>query len=356
MLVALAALSAGLFFQHYIFQNLDRKVACELQSSNSPRRLTANMQVSKYLQRFPRNAKENQDMRASLLGGGESVRREIERVLLSGYDVEFPSRFEVGPGGALVTSNSLRVMLIDLLPTFDTRYGARFSRKILPSALSSEEVALLLRNYAWGYKGRDLREEPEFIFQIEQLLRNKEWRNSSRAGYLESFDLVVFARNFKLLRVFLEEVFAEDAPDKVKKAGALALLRIAAESRPLLYRALLDNSSKYSISESLRAAVFAYADVQNQAEATLLSRYLLQLSDGSEQREFADKFPLAIEARGNFLLTEVSGVSLRDRAQRDIASLEFLEQLPEEQKGLFRSTRNRLAIQINNARRGGFIS
>ncbi len=225
----------------------------------------------------------------------------IRGFLDSGIDSPTGAEFQLGAGGSLVNSGSLRVFLLDLLAQVDPQAAVAYSRRVLETPGSPDEWAIALRNVALldsapGTRG--------FLEQkTEAMLRQVPWVNNPSTGFLEAFDVAVHLGGSKLLPPLTELVQRKDNL-AVAHAAFLALDRMVIREPAQMLDVLEQHPEMMEGREQTRANYFARADVGDPTQREVLERYLLDAKrQASELQSFAGVFPNANYMISHNLLT-----------------------------------------------------
>jgi hypothetical protein len=253
----------------------------------------------------------------------EVAAETIIEFLESGVDAASRLGFSIGGDGFLTEAPSLRVFLLDYLAQVDPRRAAEYAVRLLASLTTPEEWAVGLRNYARmndSPAGRDFARR-----KLEQMLRHEPWRGNASVGFLEAFDVAVFAGGTELVGVLGELARTKENP-AVAHAAFLALDRLVLrEPEPVL--ALLQAQPGWLQGrEETRANFFARADVSDPAQQRVLETYLLDPARSPAELEaFAGVFPNANYMISPNLLTRTVPPDQATLAQRDRAALRVLQ-------------------------------
>lgn len=243
----------------------------------------------------------------------------IRRFLDSGNDIPTGNDFQLGAGGLLVNSPSLRVFLLDLLAEVDPQAAVAYSRRILETPVSPDEWAVALRNVARFDSAPGTR---EFLEQkTEAMLRQEPWVNNPSTGFLEAFDVAVQLGGSKLLPPLTDLVQRKDN-QAVAHAAFLALDRMVVREPAQMLDVLEQHSEMMEGREQTRANYFARADVGDPTQREVLERYLLDAKrQASELQSFAGVFPNANYMISHNLLTSNVTPDGAARARRDSDAL-----------------------------------
>ena len=237
------------------------------------------------------------ELRQTLSAAGRQQASDvIRRFLEAGTDAPTGSGFELGGGGSLVNSPSLRVFLLDLLAEIDPQAAVAYSRRILENPGSPDEWAIALRNVARLDSAPGTR---EFLEQkTEAMLRQDPWVNGPSTGFLEAFDVAVHLGGTRLLPPLTDLVQRKDNP-AVAHAAFLALDRMVIRQPAELMEVLEQHPEMMAGREQTRANYFARADVGDPVQREILERYLLDPKrQAPELQSFAGVFPNA-----NFMIS-----------------------------------------------------
>jgi hypothetical protein len=210
--------------------------------------------------------------------------------------------FVIGPNGFLLEAPSGRVFLLDLLAQVDRPAAAAYAEKILSTMTSSDEWAIALRNYALGNRTPNARAFLED--KVQQLLLYEPWQRTPSTGYLEAFDVAVYLGSPKALPA-LTTLIRLTENRAVSHAAYLALDRLTLSHPATVLEALQAQPEMLKGRETTCANYFARANVEDEAQKTILERYLLDSRrTASELNMFAGLFPNANYMISANLLTQ----------------------------------------------------
>jgi len=254
----------------------------------------------------------------------EAASDAIQQILDSGVDAPTRLDFKVGKAGFLAQPPTLRTFLLDELARVDRAAAGRYAEKILAAPTAPDEWALALRNYAWanpGDAGRDF-----LRGKTTTLLRHEEWQRNPSIGYLEAFDVAVYAGGGEVTTALTDLVRKQDNR-AVAHAAFLALDRLTLSDPAATLAQLQQHPELMEGREMTRANYFARADVQDPRQRQLVEQYLLdpRRAEG-ELQTFAGLFPNANFMISNNLLTENRTPGRTELAQSDRAALEVVSQ------------------------------
>jgi hypothetical protein len=198
----------------------------------------------------------------------------ILQFLGSGRDAGTGAAFEVGEGGALEGSPTLRIFLMDQLGQLTRGTGsaeaAQIARTVLETKNSADEWAISLRNVAWSEQN-----SAQFLAsKLHEMLDYQPWREKPSTGFLEAFDVAVYTKDPGFVGSFAELVRGQNTT--LQQAAGVALDRLA-ETAPLeVMRYFNTHPDALADRPLLRADYFAKADVSNPAQKQALETYLLR--------------------------------------------------------------------------------
>lgn len=192
--------------------------------------------------------------------------------LKTGQDATTGEPFAPGPNGGLETAPSLRVLLLDVLGRLSRKIGSAdadaIGRTILAAKTSPDEWAIAMRNIAW----HDPTATPYLGAKFREMLGHEPWLNDPSSGFLEAFDVAVYAKDATLIPT-LGNMLSSNKPE-LQRAAAVALDRLA-ESTPLAVMTYL-NGSPTTLADLpfVRADFFAKADLSQQQQRSAVEFYL----------------------------------------------------------------------------------
>lgn len=247
----------------------------------------------------------------------------IQELLNSGTDTPTGDSFRVGPGGLLTGAPTLRTMLLDLLGQIDSSAAADYAKRILSEQGSPDEWAISLRNYANGSQEAGARDY--LRAKVSELLHQEQWRQDPSVGYLEAFDVAVYAGGSAILSD-LAGILKDKGNPATAHAAFLALDRLTQKDPATTLEALLTLPALSEGRESTRANYFARANVADPVQRDLVERYLLSPGrTAAEIQAFVGVFPNANYMISQNLLTRSPSVSGADLARSDRQALETVK-------------------------------
>ena len=203
--------------------------------------------------------------------------------------------FVVGPDGMMETVPSVRLALLDLLPSLDPVAALDLARQIMDERKSSDEYALALRNLAWNDLDGDLKTELSARFM--DLLKTP-WLNQPSGGFLEAFDIAVEVGGspmFEKMVALAGEATARTNP-AVSGAAFMSLDRMVVRDHALLTGAFSKDAGWMDFAPQQRASLMSRLDITEPGQREVFSRYLSTPHAAGELEYFAKVFP-----NGNFL-------------------------------------------------------
>ncbi len=231
--------------------------------------------------------------------------------------------FKVGPNGFLTEPSSLRVFLLDYLAQVDLPTAARYAESVLISMDSPDEWAVSLRNYALANPtpgGRAYLQQ-----KLREMLRHQPWQKNPSVGFLEAFDVAVYAGGTELVPTLAELLRQKENP-AVAHAAYLALDRLVLADAASTLRRLQDEPDLLSSREATRADYFGRADVQDATQRRVLEDYLLSPQLGAaELEQFAGLYPNANFMISHNLLTRTPTPDHDTLVRRDAAALRVIQ-------------------------------
>ncbi len=192
----------------------------------------------------------------------------IKDFLLSGRDSATGLDFAVGPGGILNESPSLRVFLLDELGDLSPAAALPISQQILQTKTSADEWAISLRNVAWA----DPASRPYLDQKVTEMLTYQPWMQNPSGGFLESFDVAVYAQAVNLAPVL--DSYLADQTSALWQASAVTLDRLAQYAPEQLLSTLNDQPTLLSTNPGLRSDYFAKAQLSDPAQLAAVETYL----------------------------------------------------------------------------------
>lgn len=246
----------------------------------------------------------------------------IRTFLDSKDDAATRRQFRLGPDGSLTDAPTLRTFLLDYLTQADRPAAAAYAQKILQTKDSPDEWAVSLRAYALEYpttEGKSFLEQ-----KLRELLQHEPWRNQPSVGFLEAFDVIVYAGSASLTPT-LAELVREKENRAVAHAAFLTLDRLTLQNPKVVLSELLRQPDLMAGREQTRANFFARGNVADSEQRQLLENYLLnpRLSE-EELQTFAGLFPNANYMISHNLLTQTVTPTGEALARQDRKALEVV--------------------------------
>lgn len=252
-----------------------------------------------------------------------AVIESILRFLASGGDARTGEGFVIGAGGSLAEAPTLRLFLLNQLGLLGRasapREVAQNAREILSQPLSADEWAISMRNLAWT--------DPNAVGflsgKVTEMLAQEMWRKQPSTGFLEAFDVIVYAKALQAIPQLVE--LAEDRSAPAGDAAAMTLDRLS-RAAPLETMSYLNNNrSLLANLPFLRADYYAKADLRDAAQKQAVEIYL-----GREEVSVSEKqkFFAALQTPGTFVSdtlltpapTPLDGPGRREAARQAAAS------------------------------------
>lgn len=249
--------------------------------------------------------------------------------LRSGVDAPTHLPFSVGNEGMMDGVPSLRLALLDLLPSLDPELALEFSRAVMDQKSNPDEYALALRNLAWSDLNGDMHQE--LMDRLNQMIQVVDWASKPSAGFLEALDAAVFVsdnQSFEILES-LHQAAEQSGDVGLKRATFIALDRVVLRNPESLVRAFENQAGLSEMTPSLRASLMSRLDIANDTQRGIFTRYLADPSLGDQELNyFAGIFPNGNYIHGNWLMSGVDGSqSIDQRRQSDAQVLVELDRL-----------------------------
>lgn len=232
----------------------------------------------------------------------EEAAAAILAFLESGEDAPTGLPFVVGPDGMMEEVPSLRLALLDLLPSLDPLAALEIARELMNGKTSPDEYALALRNLAWNDLDGDLR--PELASRFNDLLKMP-WLDQPTAGVLESFDIAVEIGGSPMIDELIS--VTRDAAAKsnaaASQAAFISLDRLVLRDPTLLVAAFADPKA-LDFAPLQRASLLSRLDITEPAQRELFSRYLSEFPHAAGELDYFSRlFPNANFLHGHRLVT-----------------------------------------------------
>ena len=277
----------------------------------------------------------------------EEAAAAIVAFLKTGDDAPTGLPFVVGPDGMMEVVPSVRLALLDLLPSLDPVAALTVARELMDQRTSADEYALALRNMAWNDLDGDLRDELAGRFM--ELLKSP-WLDQPSAGFLEAFDIAVEVGGspmFDRLVSLAGEAIAN--PNiSASRAAFMSLDRMVVRDHALLTTAFATNPGWMDFAPQQRASLMSRLDIAEPRQRDVFSRYLSATPHAAGELEyFAKIFPNGNYLHGHRLVTaddatpDIDQVSAADA--RVLGELDALEAaVPDAAKAAIGTIRARL--------------
>jgi curved DNA-binding protein CbpA len=150
----------------------------------------------------------------------------IRQFLKSGQDGSTGLRFQVGDGGLLTETPTLRTFLMDQLGSLSqeaqTADAAEVARETLSAMTSADEWALAMRNVAWADPEGS---KPYLADKVRAMLNYAPWQQNPTGGYLEAFDVAAYSGDGSLAGDLAN---LTQTSSSLKQAALVALERLSA--------------------------------------------------------------------------------------------------------------------------------
>lgn len=242
------------------------------------------------------------------------------RFLQSGVDAPTRIPFAVGEGGTLDGWPTLRVFLLDRLPSVDPESALDLSRRVMDEAVSADEYAIGLRNLAWSDLDGDLRDE--FIRRFKSMAAREDWKRQPGAGFLEAVDAVVLLPENEGIAAALGLIGA--GQPSLSRAAMMALDRIV-ERNPGVLSAWQPGDP---LQPEQRASLMSRLDPTRADQLQVFANYLSGLGPGSELDVFSRLFPNGNQLHGSRMFsTPALPVSIGQRRENDRRILDAIRHL-----------------------------
>lgn len=253
----------------------------------------------------------------------------IAGFLKTGDDIPTRLPFTVGDGGMMNDVSTLRLALLDLLPSLDPELALAVSREIMDQKTHPDEYALALRNLAWNDLNGDL--HGETIDRLNQMIQSEDWFAKPSAGFLEAIDAAVFVKNqqsFEIL-VSLHQVAGKSGDLNIGRASFVALDRVVLGNPDLLVKAFESDPGLSEMDSSLRASLISRMDLTDIKQREVVTRYLSDPALSEKELDyFIGVFPNGNFIHGNWLMSGRDETqSIDQRKQSDLQVIAEIDRL-----------------------------
>ncbi|MES2920473.1 MAG: hypothetical protein V4819_02945 [Verrucomicrobiota bacterium] len=237
--------------------------------------------------------------------------------------------FAVGPDGMMAAVPSLRLALLDLLPSLDPQAALEVARAIMDQRTTADEYALALRNMAWNDLDGDLKSELSGRFMD---LLKMPWLEKPSAGFLEAFDIAVEvggAPMFDRMVALAGEAMAK-GNTAASRAAFMSMDRMIVRNPAVLGSAFSKDAEWMAFAPQQRASLMSRLDITQPDQREIFNRYLSSPKHAAGELEyFAKVFPNQNYLYGHRLVTTddttptIAEVAAADA--RVVAELDALE-------------------------------
>lgn len=269
--------------------------------------------------------------------------------LRGGRDCPTGLEFQIGSGGNLASSPTLRTLLLDLLFSISPAAAAEISHEILRQPTSADEWALALRNLGRG--ARTPESDAFLAAKTVELIRHPAWQADPSVGYLNAFDVLVHTEALATAPLLASFVGNRDRKD-LAHAAFLTLDRLVQRRpREMLAFVAADAALQQGRPE-MTAQQMARADLRDPAQRDIVGRWLRDPARRpTHLHAFAAVFPNHNQFVSHNLLSSDVGPSGTALAAHDREVLPILESWSADPG--FSTVREHL--EVMTARLRGFI-
>ncbi len=277
----------------------------------------------------------------------EEAAAAVVAFLKTGEDAPTGLPFVVGPDGMMEVVPTVRLALLDLLPSLDPVAALDMARELMDQRTSADEYALGLRNMAWNDLDGDLKGELSGRFM--DLLKSP-WLDHPSAGFLEAFDVAVEIGGslmFDRMVSLAGETTAKSNP-AASRAVFMSLDRMVVRDHALLITAFSANAGWMDFAPQQRASLMSRLALTEPGQREVFSRYLSATPHAAGELEyFAKVFPNENFLYGHRLVTAADATPTIDEVKaadaRVLGELDALEaSVPDEAKTAIQTIRGRL--------------
>ena len=254
----------------------------------------------------------------------ESVCLDFRRFLESGVDAPTGLRLAAGTDGMLDAWPTLRVFILDRLPSVDPEAGLEISLRVMEEMTSPDEYAIALRNLAWSDLDGDLAED--LIHRLDRMFSRADWVAQSSPGLLEAIDAAVVLPEDAGVEVALRITALGNSTGNqpLTRAAMMALDRMI-ERNPAT---LVDWEPAERLQPEQRASLMSRIDPSEAEQLRVFSDYLAGLANERELAVFSRLFPNGNQLRGNRLFSaSLPTVSIGQRREKDVRILDAIRDL-----------------------------
>ena len=329
----------------------DRKAA---RAQKPPVQSAISAQIRNSVQAFRNNSDPRQaatildDLRVGIRQAPESdAAAAIVGFLKTEDDAPTGLAFVVGPEGMMETVPSVRLALLDLLPSLDPVAALEVARELMDRRTSADEYAVALRNMAWNDLDGDLRGELSRRFMA---LLQMPWLDQPSAGFIEAFDIAVEVGGSAMFdrMVSLAGEATEKSNTAASRAAFMSLDRMIVRDRALLATAFSADAAWMDFAPQQRASLMSRLDIMVPAQRDVFLRYISDNGRAADELEYFGKlFPNENFLYGHRLVTadevtpSIDQVTAADA--RVLVELDALEPaIPEKAKSAVEMIRRRL--------------
>ena len=262
------------------------------------------------------------DLKGDLKSAGGRALKEITSFLDSGKDSATGLPFAIHARGKLDSAPTLRVFILAEMGEIDSVAAARYAKKILEESGSPEELAIALRNYAWGTDNS--RNDSYLADRAQKIIADSNLAASPVPAFLETFDLVPYTRSVESIETLLSYTSSE-RPQELRHAAFIALDKLAQEAPAETAIELQRLGASGEVASAVRVAAMARLDPRVASQIEMLRSYVISTEISSEEHtQFFRVFPLTSRFVGDNLLSEDKVDTSQDMAARDLAARAML--------------------------------
>lgn len=248
--------------------------------------------------------------------------------VLSSESIDAPTgiSYSISKGGRLSGHPTIRVALLDWLGQYDEEIGGEISRQILAKQTHPDEWSIALRNLAWSDTSLEMRDL--ILEKTIELLNIPEWSAEPSIGFLEAFDVFVFAEASEYTDLLCGLVIDTSENARAQAYAAYtALDRLLMIDTASMLEQLLANPELLSTRPAMVANMVARADLRMPEERALVRDYVLsQDRSAVELRAFTEVFPNANFSISYNLLSGNTHLEQDEIRDRDLVSLGVVQE------------------------------
>lgn len=278
----------------------------------------------------------------------EKAAAEILAFLRQNRDVPTGLPFSVGADGMLDNAPTLRLALLDLLPSLDPHAALAMARELMDRRTTPDEYALSLRNLAWNDLDGDMRQELSKRFLA---MLDTPWVREPTAGFLEAMDIAVELGGRPVFErvISLARDASSRSDDVLSQAAWMALDRMVLREPSILTTSFERDPAWLGFAPLQRASLLSRLDIADPAQRDIFTAYLSAPRTADELDYFTSLFPNRNYLQGHRLVTsEEETPSIDDIAADDAKVAGILKTIEKSENPQVSSIAARILVRLQD--------